>query len=72
MDTTKLKDAIEKLAEVDPSNSDIFEELAILVSDVEDCLKAKTKAQFINQKRDARRTLKHFTRRFINLTWKNK
>ena len=72
MDTTKLKDTIEKLAEVDPSHSDIFEELAILVSDVEDCLKAKTKSQFINQKRDARRTLKHFTRRFINLTWKNK
>ena len=72
MDITKLKDAIEKLSEVDDSHSDIFEELAILVSDVEDCLKAKTKSQFINQKRDTRRTLKHFTRRFINLTWKNK
>lgn len=72
MDTTKLKDAIEKLSEVDESHSDIFEELAILVSDIEDCIKSKNKSQFMNQKRDARITLKHFTRRFNNLTFKNK
>ena len=43
MDTAKLKDAIEKLSEVDESYSDIFEELAVLVSDIEDCIEAKSK-----------------------------
>lgn len=72
MDTTKLEEAIKALSEVDPSYSDLFEELGILVDDIGDCLKAKAKSQFIKEKRDARRTLKHFTRRFSNLTWKNK
>lgn len=72
MDTAKLKDAIEKLSEVDESYSDIFEELAVLVSDIEDCIESKSKSQFIAQKRDARIALKHFTRRLMNLTFKNK
>ena len=72
MDTAKLKDAIEKLSEVDESYSDIFEELAVLVNDVEDCIESKSKSQFTAQKRDARIVLKHFTRRFNNLTFKNK
>jgi len=72
MDTTKLEEAIKALSEVDPSYSDLFEELGILVGDIGDCLKSKSKPQFIKEKRDARRTLKHFTRRFSNLTWKNK
>ena len=72
MDTAKLKDAIEKLSEVDESYSDIFKELAVLVSDIEDCIESKSKSQFTAQKRDARIVLKHFTRRFNNLTFKNK
>lgn len=72
MDTAKLKDAIEKLSEVDESYSDIFEELAVLVSDIEDCIESKSKSQFIAQKRDARIVLKHLTRRLMNLTFKNK
>ena len=72
MDTTKLKDAIEKLSEADESYSDIFEELAVLVSDIEDCIESKSKSHFIAQKRDARIVLKHFTRRLMNLTFKNK
>ena len=72
MDTAKLKDAIEKLSEVDESYSDIFEELAVLVSDIEDCIESKSKSQFTAQKRDARIVLKHFTRRLNNLTFKNK
>ena len=72
MNTAKLKDAIEKLSEVDESYSDIFEELAVLVSDIEDCIESKSKSQFTAQKRDARIVLKHFTRRFNNLTFKNK
>lgn len=72
MDTAKLKDAIEKLSEVDESYSDIFEELAVLVSDIEDCIESKSKSQFIAQKRGARIVLKHFTRRLMNLTFKNK
>ena len=47
MDTTKLKDAIEKLSEVDESYSDIFEELAVLVSDIEDCIEAKSSFNFL-------------------------
>lgn len=72
MDTAKLNEAIEKLSEVDESYSDIFEELAVLVSDIGDCINSKQKAQFMKQKKDARITLKHFTRRFNNLTFKNK
>ena len=72
MDISKLEEAIKSLSEVDPSYSDLFEELGILVSDVGDCLKSKSKPQFIKEKRDARITLKHFSRRLSNLTWKNK
>jgi hypothetical protein len=50
----------------------IFEDLGILVSDIADCINSKCKSQFMNQKRDARQVLKHFTRRFNNLTFKNK
>ena len=72
MDISKLEEAIKNLSEVDPSYSDLFEELGILVSDIGDCLKSKSKPQFIKEKRDARVTLKHFSRRLSNLTWKNK
>ena len=72
MNIEKIEEAIEKLSEVDESYSDIFEELGILVSDIADCINSKCKSQFIKQKRDARQVLKHFTRRFINLTFKNK
>jgi DNA-binding transcriptional regulator PaaX len=72
MNTAKLNEAIEKLSEIDESYSDLFEEMAVLVSDIGDCIKSTHKSQFMNQKRDARITLKHFTRRFINLTFKNK
>ena len=41
-------------------------------SDIEDCIEAKSKSQFVTQKRDVRIVLKHFTRRFMNLTFKNK
>ena len=72
MNIEKIEEAIEKLSEVDESFSDIFEELGVLVSDIADCVNSKCKSQFIKQKRDARQVLKHFTRRFINLTFKNK
>ena len=72
MNIEKIEEAIEKLSEVDESYSDIFEELGVLVSDIADCVNSKCKSQFIKQKRDARQVLKHFTRRFINLTFKNK
>lgn len=72
MDITKLEEAIKALSEVDPSYADLFEELGVLVDDVADCVKSKGPQQFLKQKRDARATLKHFTRRFNNLTYKNK
>lgn len=72
MEIKKLEEAIEKLSEVDESNFDIFEDLGILVSDIADCITSKCKPQFMKQKRDARLVLKHFTRRFNNLTFKNK
>lgn len=72
MGISKLEEAVKALSEVDPSYSDLFEELGVLVSDVADCVKAKGKGQFMKEKRDARGVLKHFTRRFNNLTYKNK
>lgn len=72
MEIKKLEEVIEKLSEIDESYSDIFEELGILVSDIADCINSKCKFQFMRQKKDARQTLKHFTRRFNNLTFKNK
>jgi len=72
MEIKKLEEAIEKLSEVDESHFDIFEDLGILVSDIADCINSKCKSQFMNQKRDARLVLKQFTRRFNNLTFKNK
>lgn len=72
MDITKLNEAVENLSDVDESYSDLFEELAILVCDISDCLNAQSSQQFLKEKRDARDVLKHFTRRFNNLTFKNK
>ena len=72
MNVEKMEEAIEKLSEIDESYSDIFEELGILVSDIADCINSKCKSQFMEQKRDARQTLKHFTRRFNNLTFNKK
>jgi hypothetical protein len=72
MEIEKIEEIIEKLSDVDESYSDIFEDLGILVSDIADCINSKCKSQFMNQKRDARQVLKHFTRRFNNLTFKNK
>ena len=72
MEVKKLEEVIEKLSEIDESYSDIFEELGILVSDVADCINSECKSQFMEQKKDARQTLKHFTRRLNKLTFKNK
>ena len=72
MEIKKLEEVIEKLSEIDESYSDIFEELGILVSDIADCINSKCRSQFMRQKKDARQTLKHFTRRFNNLTFKKK
>lgn len=63
-------DAIENLANVHPSFSDVFENLGVLVADVYDICSAKSKQEFIKQKSDARRVLKYFRRRLDNLTFK--
>ena len=72
MNMEKMEEAIEKLSEIDESYSDIFEDLGILVSDIADCINSKCKSQFMEQKKDARQSLKHFTRRFNNLTFNKK
>ena len=72
MDTVKLSESIKALEDIDPSFSDLFEELGILVDDTADMLKAKNPQQFIKQKRDCRVTLKRFRRRIDNLTYKNR
>ena len=72
MDTVKLSESIKALEDIDPSFSDLFEELGILVGDTADMIKAKDSQQFIKQKRDCRSTLKHFSRRINNLTYKNR
>lgn len=72
MDTVKLSESIKALEDIDPSFSDLFEELGILVDDTADMLKAKNPQQFIKQKRDCRATLKLFRRRINNLTYKNR
>jgi hypothetical protein len=72
MDISKLEEAVKSLSEVDESYSDIFEELGVLISDIGDVINSKQKSQFMKQKRDARQTIKHFTRRFNNLTFKIK
>lgn len=72
MDLKKLQDAVNNLADVDPSYDDIFELLGILVDDVADMMKQKSSEGFIAQKRDARDTAKLLYRRIQNMTFKTK
>lgn len=72
MDTQKIEEAVKALSEVDPAYDDFMEIVGVLVDDFKDMLVAGNKAQFMKQKRDAREVLKKVTRKFNNMTFKNK
>lgn len=55
---SKLNTIVEKLSNVNKSNGDVFDVLGVLVSDIEDILKATSTAQIKEQKKDCRNTLK--------------
>lgn len=71
MDTSKLEEAVKNLEEASPENMDIAEILGVLVDDFADLYRSKSKAQFMKQKRDLRKTLKIFKRKIINMTYKD-
>jgi hypothetical protein len=55
---TKINKIVEKLSEVNKVNGDVFDVLGILVSDIQDILKSKSKEQIKTQKKDCRKTIK--------------
>lgn len=55
------KDAIvEALSQIYPENTDLYEDLGILVSDIADCEKAENKEEFEKQKKDFVETIRAF------------
>lgn len=67
----KLSEAVKNLSDVDEKFDDYFELLGILVDDIADMYKAKDPKQFINQKTDARKTLKIVKKHLDNMTFKS-
>lgn len=70
-DLKKLSEAVKNLSDVDEKFDDYFELLGILVDDIADMYKAKDSKQFINQKSDARKTLKIVKKHLDNMTFKS-
>ena len=60
----KIEKVMEILEGIKSENMDIYDVSAVLISDINDMMKAKDPKQFLKQKRDLRKTLK-FLRRMI-------
>lgn len=71
MDIKKLEDAVTNLENACPETMDIADVFGVCVDDLADLFRSKTKAQFMKQKRDAKRSLKHLYRKLNNMTFKN-
>lgn len=63
-DYSKVKCAVEDLANADESIGDVFELLGVLVDDLADCGKATSKVEFNKQKKDLMTTLKVIEKTF--------
>ena len=54
----KIEKVMEILEGIKSENMDIYDVSAVLISDINDMMKAKNSKQFLKQKRDLRKTLK--------------
>lgn len=61
---------MEILEGIKSENMDVYDVSAVLISDINDMMKAKNSKQFLKQKRDLRKTLKFLKRMITNEKFK--
>lgn len=66
----KIEKVMEILESIKSENMDIYDVSAVLISDINDMMKAKDPKQFLKQKRDLRKTLKFLKRMITNKKFK--
>lgn len=66
----KIEKVMEILESIKSENMDIYDVSAVLISDINDMMKAKDSKQFLKQKRDLRKTLKFLKRMITNKKFK--
>jgi len=66
----KIEKVMEILEGIKSENMDIYDVSAVLISDINDMMKAKNSKQFLKQKRDLRKTLKFLKRMITNEKFK--
>ena len=72
----KLVPSFDKIAcdlkEMDSREDDIFEYLAVIVTDMQKVTESKNKQEFLKNKKFCKQVIKTFVRKFNSMTFKNK
>lgn len=65
----KVENAVKAIEGIKDSRADIYEDVGIILLELDDILKAQDSKQFLKEKKELRTALKSLTRQVSNLTF---